>query len=681
MRNLFLVLVALVCVGHGRQMRRSKPTAGTRDPLRVLNALFQELSPAAAFRSAGHLAPSFRGRHIGERVLLISMKDGSDLRDLDSSADSSEHGDLSRRAVLNLVTVANVALLAGLLTTGPSGAVTTPAALDAADAGAEKAWYIGSESSRVLEWVAKEKVAPGASTAMEVFYSLEFTTYLSRFLINYDVDCAKWWDTRLAAIPTTFPEDKQVAKRNAAFGQFSASVEYGLRRYPGVRGPAFLLKSLEKQHGNDPEACRHLALAFTFLAEKVQPREGIARLLRKTAGVDKDELGGGDVGAILPPAFSPALPQYLARDPKLLLPSTQLPVRNARGFYEVRGLAPMVDLPGKPPENKPKSTVFGLRGFLASSEKELGALEFGLFALAGSLGCAGTHSAVIPLDVVKTRMQTSPGKYDSLQDGFGTIWKDEGLGGLFLGASPTLLGYLYYGATVYPGFEFFRRLFEFQLGAATAASFNGPLVICAGACATVAACFGVCPAEVVRIRMVSKPEQYGNGNDIGGALAAISAEAEAASTPLVQLLYSGFRPLVVRQVIFGAIKFFTFDTCVDSILDSFPFLSEQRWTQLSVSLLAGLVAGVTSSLISQPADTVLSRMNRGAAESSEAPQLLDTVRAIWNEYGPPGFFLGAGARCVWSGSIIAGQFFFYDLARQLLGVSSEDLLQVLDVKL
>ena len=46
-----------------------------------------------------------------------------------------------------------------------------------------------------------------------------------------------------------------------------------------------------------------------------------------------------------------------------------------------------------------------------------------------------------------------------------------------------------------------------------------------------------------------------------------------------------------------------------------------------------------------------------------------------------GFYLGAGARCVWSGAIIAGQFFFYDLARQLLNVAADDLLVVLDVNL
>jgi len=134
---------------------------------------------------------------------------------------------------------------------------------------------------------------------------------------------------------------------------------------------------------------------------------------------------------------------------------------------------------------------------------------------------------------------------------------------------------------------------------------------------------------------------------------------------------------VIRQVIFGMIKFFTFDSCVDAILDAFPELAETSQTELLVSLGAGLVAGVVSSLVSQPADTVLSRMNRGNVGVSRAGGagaitqplgVVGTVRAILDEYGPAGLYLGAATRCVWSGAIISGQFFFYDLARQVLSV-------------
>ena len=41
--------------------------------------------------------------------------------------------------------------------------------------------------------------------------------------------------------------------------------------------------------------------------------------------------------------------------------------------------------------------------------------------------------------------------------------------------------------------------------------------------------------------------------------------------------------------------------------------------------------------------------------------------------------MGLGTRCLWSGSIISGQFLLYDVFRNLLHVSNEDLAQYMDV--
>lgn len=67
---------------------------------------------------------------------------------------------------------------------------------------------------------------------------------------------------------------------------------------------------------------------------------------------------------------------------------------------------------------------------------------------------------------------------------------------LMKGMGPTLVGYLWYGITVYPGYELFKRLFIGMVGPLNAALFRVPLVLAAGASATCFACIGVCPAEV-----------------------------------------------------------------------------------------------------------------------------------------------------------------------------------------
>lgn len=216
---------------------------------------------------------------------------------------------------------------------------------------------------------------------------------------------------------------------------------------------------------------------------------------------------------------------------------------------------------------------------------------------------------------------------------------------------------------VYPGYEFFKRALNTAVGPAAATVYHAPLVILAGALATVIACLGVCPAEAVRIRMVANRERFGD-----------TMAAAMASEGGLPSLWDGFPPLLVRQVLFGMMKFLVFDSAATAIFAAFPSLRAAVATSLAVSLVSGAIAGVASAVVSQPADTLLSRMN---AESR--PSLPEAAAAIWQESGPGGFFVGLGSRCLWSGSIISGQFLLYDVFRQLLHVTQDDLETYMDV--
>ena len=50
----------------------------------------------------------------------------------------------------------------------------------------------------------------------------------------------------------------------------------------------------------------------------------------------------------------------------------------------------------------------------------------------GALACGLTHTAIVPLDVVKCRRQVDPNLYKSLGEGLSTIRRTEGLSGLAL---------------------------------------------------------------------------------------------------------------------------------------------------------------------------------------------------------------------------------------------------------
>lgn len=82
------------------------------------------------------------------------------------------------------------------------------------------------------------------------------------------------------------------------------------------------------------------------------------------------------------------------------------------------------------------------------------------------------------------------------------------------------------------------------------------LVLLSGAVATVFACFGVCPAEACRIRMVADPKlNQWRGSTLTGAsgprmgLLRVVDVIQAQDGPGV--FYDGLSTLLVRQVLFG----------------------------------------------------------------------------------------------------------------------------------
>ena len=302
-------------------------------------------------------------------------------------------------------------------------------------------------------------------------------------------------------------------------------------------------------------------------------------------------------------------------------------------------------------------------------------LRYALFAASGGFGCALTHLTVTPLDVVKTRLQTRPGRYKGFVDGVTTIASEEGAAMLFQGAQATWWGYFAYGVSVYPGYELWKRVLFEMAGPMALYEYRVPLVLLAGALATIVTCFLITPFEAVRIRMVDDPEF---APSLPAAARRFYDEGGVAA------LYDGLLPLLIRQVLFGMVKFLVFDSCADAIFASMPMeAQDDALITVGVSLLSGAIAGVASAIVSQPADVVLSAVAKGAEPGVEQGSLrgkvdqiallTTTARGINRQYGFGGFYLGLGSRCLWSGAIIAGQFFLYDVFKTALHVQAADL--------
>lgn len=86
----------------------------------------------------------------------------------------------------------------------------------------------------------------------------------------------------------------------------------------------------------------------------------------------------------------------------------------------------------------------------------------------------------------------------------------------------------------------------------------------------------------------------------------------------------------------------------------------------SINLGSGLIAGVTAAIISQPADTLLSKINKQkGAEGSISSRLIK----MSGELGVKGLFLGLGARMVMVGALTAGQFAIYGDIKRVLNAT------------
>ncbi len=300
--------------------------------------------------------------------------------------------------------------------------------------------------------------------------------------------------------------------------------------------------------------------------------------------------------------------------------------------------------------------------FTAHSQQEFDLSYFLKGALAGGICCSVTHGALTPVDVVKTRMQLEPTKYTGMVSGFQKVIAEEGAGALLTGLGPTAFGYFVQGWFKFGGVEYFKVQASQSMTPQQTWDNRNAIYLGSSAVAEFIADIFLCPLESTRIRLVSNPTY---ADSMLGCMAKMVKEEG-----VIGAFYSGFAPILAKQVPYTMTKFAVQGIAAEKIYDSLGKKPAQMSSSenLSVSLSSGVIAGVAAAIISHPADTLLSKINKAGAGGSGG-----MVSRLANIAAETGMWKlctqGLGARCVMIGTLTAGQFGLFDIVMQATGAS------------
>jgi len=269
----------------------------------------------------------------------------------------------------------------------------------------------------------------------------------------------------------------------------------------------------------------------------------------------------------------------------------------------------------------------------------------------GLLSCGLTHTAVVPLDLVKCRIQVDAAKYGNIVKGFRVTLAEEGIRALGKGWAPTFIGYSMQGVGKFGFYEMFKILYSGIIGEENTYLWRTSLYLAASASAEFFADIALCPMEAVKVRIQTQP---GWSSTLREGFPRIMKEEGISG------FYKGLVPLWARQIPYTMMKFACFERTVEALYKFVvpkPRAECSKGEQLVVTFAAGYIAGVFCAIVSHPADTIVSKLNQ-----AKGSNMIDVAKAL----GFMGMWKGLGPRIIMIGTLTALQWFIYDSVKVVL---------------
>ncbi|KAH8104701.1 mitochondrial carrier [Cristinia sonorae] len=288
------------------------------------------------------------------------------------------------------------------------------------------------------------------------------------------------------------------------------------------------------------------------------------------------------------------------------------------------------------------------------------AKDYTSFFTAGALCATITHGAMTPIDVVKTRIQVDPAlAKHSLLSGGRVIVANEGAKALLTGFGPTAVGYLVQGGAKFAGYEYWKKqLVQIAGDQETAVRYRTGIYLGAASIGEFFADILLTPLEATRIRLVSSR---------GYATGLFTGFARLFREEGMRGLYAGFLPILCKQIPYAIGQFTVNEFCHEMVNRS---MSEEKrksvgpTANFGITLGCGIIAGFAAAVLSHPADTLLSQINKGHGPTGSMPHRL---KVLAKEAGFKGLFAGLGPRMIMTAGLVAGQFIFYQGIKDAMG--------------
>lgn len=299
-----------------------------------------------------------------------------------------------------------------------------------------------------------------------------------------------------------------------------------------------------------------------------------------------------------------------------------------------------------------RNAVFDPKSFF--SEVFVNVYNFALGSIAGAFGAA----VVMPIDIVKTRLQNqrkagpgAPLMYSNSIDCFRKILKNEGFRGLYAGLGPQLLGVAPEKAIKLTVNDLVRGIFTDGNG-----NVPVPAEIFAGGSAGACQVIFTNPLEIVKIRL-----------QVQGELARAEGIKRRSAISIARDLglfglYKGASACLLRDVPFSAIYFPTY-----AHLKRDYYKEGERKLKASELLISGAIAGIPAAYLTTPCDVIKTRLQVETRKGETSyTGLRHAAKVIWQEEGFKAFFKGGPARICRSSPQFGCTLAAYEVLKRLL---------------